>query len=395
MPSTPSTEPKYRRRRQWSIAITLGLVLLLVFVIGYVYYQREVLGNRDYDGEGNGKVVLVRVEDGDTVDGLVPQLLDDNVVGSRSAMISAAEDYEKSGDDRGIEAGYYALQQKMSASAAMTALTDDGRRLGVVDVSNGLTLDDSSVVGGETRTGILSMIADNSCREGLTDGLEDCVTVDDLHAAIADTDPAELGVPDWAVQQVSDRGNDPRRIEGLISPGVHLFDPTADAKDILRELVESSVEGYEGTGLTEAAETVGLAPYDMLTAASLVEREAPAGDFDKVARVILNRLAEGQQLQFDSTVNYGLDSQEVATTDEDRDRETAWNTYAMDGLPRTPIASPGIDAVKAIEHPADGDWLYFVTVDQDGTTVFNRDFDAHQKAIEDSRANGVLDSNRE
>jgi UPF0755 protein len=47
MPRTPSTEPKYRRRKQWSLAISLGLVLLLVFVIGYVYYQREVLGNRD------------------------------------------------------------------------------------------------------------------------------------------------------------------------------------------------------------------------------------------------------------------------------------------------------------------------------------------------------------
>jgi UPF0755 protein len=394
MPRTPSTEPKYRRRKQWSLAISLGLVLLLVFVIGYVYYQREVLGNRDYDGDGNGKVVLVRVEEGDTVDGLVPQLLDDDVVGSRTAMINAAEDYEKSGKNRGVEAGYYALQQKMSASSAMSALTDDNRRLGVVDVSNGLTLDDTAVVGGETRTGILTMIADNSCREGLTDGLEDCVTVDDLRSAIADTDPAQLGVPDWAVQQVADRGNDPRRIEGLISPGVHLFDPTADAQEIIRQLVTSSTEVYEGTGLTEAAGTVGLAPYDMLTAASLVEREAPAGDFDKVARVILNRLNEGQKLQFDSTVNYGLDSQEVATTDDDRKRETPWNTYAMDGLPHTPIASPGIDAVKAIEHPADGDWLYFVTVDKDGTTVFNRDFGEHEKAIEDSRANGVLDSHR-
>jgi UPF0755 protein len=394
MPRTPSTEPTYRRRRQWSIAITLGLVLLLVFVVGYVYFQREILGTRDYEGEGNGKVVLVRVEDGDTVDGLVPQLLDDNVVGSRTAMINAAEDYEKSGDSRGIEAGYYALQQKMSASSAMTALTDDNRRLGVVDVSNGLPLDDVTVVGGETRTGILSMIADNSCRAGLTDGLEDCVSVDDLHAAIADTDPAQLGVPDWATQQVNDRGNDPRRIEGLISPGVHLFDPTAGAPEILRQLIESSVEDYEGTGLTQAAGTVGLSPYDMLTAASLVEREAPAGDFDKVARVILNRLNEGQQLQFDSTVNYGLDSQEIATTDDDRHRVTPWNTYAMDGLPKTPIASPGIDAVKAVENPAEGDWLYFVTVDKEGTTVFNRDFDAHEKAIDESRANGVLDSNR-
>ncbi|HAF73036.1 MAG TPA: endolytic transglycosylase MltG, partial [Corynebacterium variabile] len=217
---------------------------------------------------------------------------------------------------------------------------------------------------------------------------------DQLHEVIARTAPAELGVPDWATSEVDARGDDGRRIEGLISPGIHVFDPTAEPLEIVRELVTSSVTEYEGTGLVEMASTVGLTPYQVLTAASLVEREAPAGDFDKVARVILNRLNEDQMLQFDSTVNYDVDEQEVATTDEDRGRQTPWNTYAKKGLPDTPIASPGVEAMQAVERPAEGDWLYFVTVDQEGTTVFNRDFQAHEDAIEESRANGVLDSAR-
>lgn len=394
MPRTTTTGPKYRRRRQWSIAVGAALVVLLVFVVIYVYWQREVVGTRDYAGDGNGDVVLVRVDEGDTVSGLVPQLLKDDVVGSRSAMISAAEDAERVGDSKDLQAGYYALQKEMSAESALAALTDDNRRLGVIDVPNGLTLDDSAVVNGETRTGILSMIAQNSCREGLTDGLDTCVTVDQLHQTIADTSPADLGVPDWATTEVNNRGADGRRIEGLISPGVHLFDPTSGPVEILHELVSGSAEEYEGTGLLEMASTVNLSPYQVLTAASLVEREAPAGDFDKVARVILNRLNENQMLQFDSTVNYDLDAQEVATTDEDRGRVTPWNTYAKEGLPDTPIASPGVEALQAVERPADGDWLYFVTVDKDGTTVFNRDFAAHEAAIAESQANGVLDSGR-
>src|SRR5699024_10236050 len=96
--------------------------------------------------------------------------------------------------------------------------------------------------------------------------------------------------------------DDPRRIEGLISPGVHLFDPTSTPQEIMRELISNSAAEYEATGLPKAAEAVGLSPYEMITAASLVEREAPAGDFDKVARVILNRLKEDQRLEFDSTV---------------------------------------------------------------------------------------------
>lgn len=394
MPSKPAAAPKYRRRRQWSIAVAAALVILLVLVVTFVYWQREVVGTRDYAGNGNGKVVLVRVEQGDTVSSLVPGLLKDDVVGSRSALMTAAENAERAGEPKNLQAGYYALQGKMSGVAALGALTDESRRLGVVDIPNGLTLDDTLVVGGEPRTGILSMIAHNSCREGLTDGLDSCVTVEELHGAIAETDPAQLGVPEWAISEVSARGPDGRRIEGLIAPGIHLFDPTAGPVDILRELLESSAKIYEDTGLVQMAAGVGLSPYQVLTAASLVEREAPAGDFSKVARVILNRLAADQMLQFDSTVNYDLDAQEVATTDEDRDRMTAWNTYSKKGLPETPIASPSVEALRAMERPADGDWLYFATIDHDGTTVFSRDFEDHEAAIAESRANGVLDSAR-
>ena len=143
-----------------------------------------------------------------------------------------------------------------------------------------------------------------------------------------------------------------------------------------------------------SADMVGLSPYELITAASLIQMESPDGDFDKVARVILNRLDEPMQLQFDSTVNYDLPDQEIATTDEDRARKTAWNTYAKEGLPETPIASPSIEAIRAMENPADGTWLYFVTVDKEGNTVFSTTFEEHEAAIDESRSNGVLDSNR-
>ena len=117
-------------------------------------------------------------------------------------------------------------------------------------------------------------------------------------------------------------------------------------------------------------------------------------DFSKVARVILNRLAVGQKLEFDSTVNYSLDTTEVATTDTDRERQTPWNTYAMTGLPATPISSPSIEALEAVEHPADGNWLFFVTIDLNGTTNFTDNYDEHLRNVELATQNGVLDSGR-
>ena len=87
---------------------------------------------------------------------------------------------------------------------------------------------------------------------------------------------------------------------------------------------------------------LNISPYEMLIVGSLVQKEAQPADFAKVARVIYNRLASDyDRLEFDSTVNYPLDRQEVATTDEDRAKETPWNTYAKTGLPATPICSPG------------------------------------------------------
>lgn len=164
---------------------------------------------------------------------------------------------------------------------------------------------------------------------------------------------------------------------------------------MLTDLITRSAKQYEATDIVTRAKSVGLTPYELVVAASLVEREAPAGEFDKVARVILNRLKEPMRLEFDSTVNYGLPSVEVATSREDRERVTPWNTYAMDGLPQTPIASPSMEAIEAMERPAEGDWLFFVTIDKDGTTVFNRTFDKHLEDTQRAYDSGILDSQRE
>lgn len=379
-----SMQPKYRRRRQMALALAIALVVLLVGISGYVYYQRTVVGQRDYSGDGNGNIVMFKVSEGDSLASIAPDLVSQNVVGSRKAFMQEAEKTEPA-----LQAGYYPLQEEMSAGSALLALTDENNRRGLVDIPNGMTLQDVTVVGGEARDGIYSLISKQTCTDE-----NHCISPEELKDAVINTPAKKLGVPQWATGAVDARMDDPRRIEGLISPGVHLFDPTADALEIVKALIEKSAAQYEDTGLTQAAQTVGLTPYEMITAASLVEREAPEGDFDKVARVILNRLHIEQKLEFDSTVNYDLQEVEVATTDEDRHRLTPWNTYAKKGLPETPISSPGLQALQAMEHPAEGDWLYFVTIDQDGTTVFNRDFDQHEAAIEKSREAGVLDSAR-
>ena len=204
-----------------------------------------------------------------------------------------------------------------------------------------------------------------------------------------------MGAPEWALDAIRARGEDPKRLEGLIAPGQYVLDPNMDAQEILTDLISRSTKKYNDTNIVERAEAIGLSPYELLTSASLVERESPAGEFDKVARVILNRLDEPMRLELDSTVNYGLEDVELATTDDDRGRETPWNTYAKDGLPDTPIASPSNEAIEAMENPVEGNWLFFVTVDSQGTTVFTDNYDEHLANVDEAVRSGILDSQRD
>ena len=380
-----SMEPKYVKRRQRGIAVVIASIIVILGALIYIGFR---LGNTsaDYEGTGNGTTQLVEVPEGSSMSELGPALVEKNVVKTQDAFDSAASMNHSASQ---IQPGFYRLQEEMSADAAVEALLDENNRVDMLEVQGGATLEDVKVVGGDVRYGIYSLISEVSCNDG------SCLKKEDLEKVAAETDPAELGAPEWALDAINKRGNDPKRIEGLIAPGQYVLDPNMEAKDILKDLITRSTKRYNETNIEERAKAIGLTPYELLTSASLVEREAPAGEFDKVARVILNRLDEPMRLEFDSTVNYGLEDVELATTDEARGEKTPWNTYAKEGLPDTPIASPSDDAIKAMEEPAEGNWKFFVTVDEEGTTVFSDTYDEHLGRVDDAIRSGVLDSKRE
>lgn len=384
-------DPVYVKRRQRGLAVLVASLILIIGAVSWIGFQLSSGGGNvtDYEGTGNGVEQLVEIPEGAALSQLGPELEERDIVASDSAFQTAAA---LGLFAAAVQPGFYRLQEQMSAAAAVDALTSPENQVDLLDVHGGATLLDVHVVGGDVRYGIYSQISQVSCQQGQSEG---CVTAEQLQEVAASVDPAELGAPDWAVEQVRGRGNDPKRIEGLIAPGQYVIDPGMDARAILTDLLTRSTAKYNETGIVDRAGAIGLTPYELLTAASLVEREAPAGEFDKVARVILNRIAEPMRLEFDSTVNYGLEDVEVATTDEARAQVTPWNTYAMDGLPQTPISSPGEEAITAMENPAEGNWLFFVTVDRDGTTVFNDTFEEHLADVQQAIDGGVLDSNRQ
>ncbi len=164
----------------------------------------------------------------------------------------------------------------------MSALVSPDARVGALVISEGRQLHDTrDVQTGAVKKGIYTLIAEASC-VGPADA-QKCLTYDQLNEAGAGPDLAALGVPDWARAAVANVPDRDRQLEGLIAAGSWDFDPTQTPAEILRQLVSSSAESYEATGLESAGGNVGLAPYQMLIVASLVEREALPSDFDKSA----------------------------------------------------------------------------------------------------------------
>lgn len=372
------------------------LTVFILIVIGAVF-----LGSRlwhtvfgpggDYSGDGKSDVVI-QIRDGDSTTAIGQTLEDHKVVATSKVFVTAAEG---NAAIQSIQPGFYKMRTEIPAANAVARLADAQNRVGKLVIPEGRQLDDiQDVKTNDVTDGILTLISNATCVD--LDGDRRCVSKDDLKQEAGDASLTELSVPDWATKPVQAMGDDHRRLEGLIAPGSWDIDPSASPKDILSKLIAASAYQYAQSGLLDTAKSLNMSPYQILTVASLVQREAKPQDFDKVARVIYNRLIapDHRRLEFDSTVNYSLDRQEVATTDADRARSTPWNTYVREGLPATPICSPGTEALTAAEHPADGDWLYFVTVDLQGTTLFTRDYPQHLANIELAKRNGVLDSAR-
>lgn len=339
-------ERKRRRRRSFSV-----LVVALVLVAGAVYVVSELMGGlfqgsgqektiEDYPGPGVGSAEI-EIAAGDTGSVIGQKLVDAKVVASVSAFNEA---WSLEPAANGIQPGWYRVQQKLPAVQALAALLDPASRSSFrVTIPEGLNAEQ-----------IYTKISEKLVT----------ISVEDLRAA--SQDPA-IGLPAEA------KG----KIEGWLFPTTYDVPPNATAADVLKMMVGQMVAVLDARGVPVEQR------QELLTKASIVEREGKLPeDRAKVARGIQNRLDREMRLEVDATTSYGLGVTRAPTAEENKDPGNDYSTYTRVGLPPGPIASPGEVSIDAVLKPADGPWIFWVTVNPEtGETLFTDSYDEHRANI--------------
>ncbi|GMV28857.1 MAG: hypothetical protein AMXMBFR59_09820 [Rhodanobacteraceae bacterium] len=170
--------------------------------------------------------------------------------------------------------------------------------------------------------------------------------------------------------------------EGRFLPETYLWTRGDRDIDLLRQAYQAMRRALDAAWASRAADLPLESPYQALILASIVERETgKADERPAIAGVFARRLRLGMKLQTDPTVIYGLGASfDGNLRRRDLDTDTPYNTYTRTGLPPTPIALPGVAALRAAVRPAPGDALYFVARG-DGSHEFSANLDAHNRAV--------------
>ena len=175
-------------------------------------------------------------------------------------------------------------------------------------------------------------------------------------------------------------------LEGYLSPNTYEVYVTATEEEIIKKLL-SQTEAVFTEENQERAEALGLSMDQVLTLASMIEKEAKESDFTKVSAVFHNRLKAGMKLESDVTIHYITGVRKMALADSDLAVSSPYNTYQVTGLPLGPVCNPSAAAVRAALYPDESmvneKYLFFCAKEpESGELYFSKTLDQHKRAVE-------------
>jgi len=277
-----------------------------------------------FHGDGSGKV-RVTIPKGSSVSEVGDLLGEKGVIDSSTLFqVRVTLDGKRSE----LYPGHFTLAHGMSYGAAIDALSKPPvKRVTSVTIPEGYS-----------RSQAAQLVEE--------DGLEGDYTKETVRSKYLD--PAKYG------------GKGAKDLEGFLFPDTFEVKPGAPAADLVQLQLQDFKRRIKGVDMSYA-KSKNLTVFDVLTIASMIEREAGVASQRKlVASVVYNRLHEGIPLGIDATIRFATGNYEEPLTESELAVDSPYNTRTHSGLPPGPINSPGIEAIEAAAHPAKSGYLYYV-----------------------------------
>ena len=298
------------------------LVVIALFVIAALIFLNALF--QPFHGGGDGRV-LIKVPRGASA-GEVADILDEKGVISSGTLFELR--LTLAGRRSDIFAGTYSLEEGMSYSDAIDELTKPpSQRVLPVTVPEGYSREQ------------IAKVADDVGLEG---------SYERESAGAKGFDPEKYGA------------EGAESLEGFLYPATYELRPNDSAKDLVAKQLDAFEQNFKKVDM-DYAESKNLTPYDVLTIASMIDREVMiAEERELVSSVIYNRLESGEPLGIDATIRYATGNYDQPLTESELAIDSPYNTRENAGLPPTPIGNPGLAAMKAAANPAETDFRYYV-----------------------------------
>ena len=343
-----TADKRRRGKRRGSFGPVVVGLLLFAGALGAVYLIfTAATGGQGQEREAAEGPVRVEVVRGDTLSSVADKLEAAGVI--RSALVFKLE-ARADGQSTEIQTGRYTFRPGEDSDEIMRKLT-----AGVAAPTFALTIP-----------------------EGLT------------LRETAKTVAADTGVPAAAFEEAARRTDygyafleapKIKSTEGFLFPSKYELEEGTTAPQIVNRLLGQYLIETQTLDLAGAKERLGLTEYELVTVASLIEKEsANAGERPLIASVIYNRIDKGMPLQIDASIQYALRRPKENLSLADLEVDSPYNTYANEGLPPGPICSPSREALEAAMRPARTDHLYYVLKANGEEHFFTRNYDAFLRA---------------
>lgn len=341
-----------RRKKKNPIATILFCVLCVALLAG-ICIGGSIIIEYKSTAQGSGEVVEIEIKQGDGIWEIAQTLQEKGLITHKISFLLKA--YEM-GANTQLRYGNFEVHKNAGPESLINSFLQGGaqKEEKMFTVPEGYTIE---------------LIAKKLEAEQI------CSEKEFLQAARKDYDY-------WFLESIPRDAQVRYRLQGFLFPDTYAISDEMTAEDIVHAMLKQFGNKYTKE-MEKKAKKLGKTTYELITEASLIERETGIDKERKlIAGVIENRLENGMRLQIDPTFLYpiteGLYNIEKATY-EHRDIQSPYNTYQNTGLPVGPIACPGIASIKAALNPTEHNYFYYHTDESkgDGSHIFTETYEEH------------------